>query len=195
MNKLTQYLVATVLVFSFASCAKEGVTKVSKVRSGLNKFNDGYTMEKGDHGMMRSSSDKVSEYDRRASGVGSKDFKGKDYNKASYRKKRWGGNTAYKSKQYAGNTDGSRFQHSPHYLKNNYKARAEGQYALANNSQYKTGAFNSGRAREELGLGTDVKKGASTYVTSRDRRPEPLIMSRQDYRKLSVSDSNRMLGR
>ncbi len=193
MNKFIQYLVATVLVFSFASCAKEGVMTSSTVRSGLNKFNDGYAMEKGEHGMMRSSSDKVSEYDRKASGLVSKDFRGKDYNKASYRKKRWGGNTAYKPKQYEGNTDGSRFQHSPHYLKDNYKARADGQYASANNSQYNTGRFKVGRASE--GLGSGVRTGSSTYVTSRDKRPEPLIMSKQDYRDLSVSESNRLLGR
>ena len=183
-------------VFVFASCASEQTVTSSTKRSGLDKFNNGYDIEKGAHGMMRSGSDKVSQYDRKASNIGSRDFSGKDYSKQSYRKKRWGGNKGYNAKQYGGNTDGSKFQHAPDYVYRNVRAQGNGEYANANNSHYKqTGEFASASERASEGNSNAVKTGSSGYVRSRNNRPEPLIMSKDDYNKLNINDSKRLLGR
>lgn len=184
-----------VAVFAFASCASEQtVTQSKKVRSGLDRYNNGYEVEKGEHGMMQSGSDKKSAYDNKRSNIGARDFSGKDYNKESYRKERWGGNKDYAAQQYGGNTDGSQFKHSPHYVNRNASAQANGQYATANQSRFNAGKFSTGRANE--GRSTAVQTGSSGYVTSRSNSAsEPLIMSRDDYNQLGVQQTNSMLGR
>ncbi|MFT5633471.1 MAG: hypothetical protein ACI9SQ_001190 [Rubritalea sp.] len=184
-----------VTVFAFASCASEKTVMQSKVRSGLDQYNNGYDIEKGEHGMLRSASDKVSHYDRRASNIGARDFSGKNYNKESYRKERWGGNKGYASKQYGGNTDGSKFKHSPHYVSRDTRAQANGQYANADKSRFNTGKYTVANNRANESRSNAVKTGASGYVTSRNKRPQPLIMSKDDYNELGVSDTNQMLGR
>jgi hypothetical protein len=130
-----------------------------------------------------------------ASNIGARDFSGKDYNKQSYRKQRWGGDTRYSAKQYGGNTDGSRFQHSPYYVDRNSRARDNGQYAAANNSPFKTGKYAAASNNANERSANDIKTGTSGYVTSRNKRPQPLIISKDDYNKLRVSDTKRMLGR
>jgi len=198
MNYVLQLVIKFGLVLTvcfFASCVSEQTVTTSKKRSGLDKYNNGYEIEKGEHGMMQSGSDKVSQYDRKRSSVGVKDFSGKDYNKESYRKKRWGGNRGYTAKRYEGNTDGSQFRYSPHYVNRNANAQANGQYSTANQSQYDAGTFYGGGIRANEGGLNKIKKGASGYVVSRDNAAMPLIMSREEYNQLGVQDTNRMLGR
>ncbi len=182
-------------MFMLASCASKQTVTSSKVRSGLDQYNNGYDMKKGDHGMMRSGSDKVSEYDRKASNIGARDFSGKDYNKESYRKQRWGGNKGYNAKQYGGDTDGSKFKHSPHYVSRDTRAQANGKYSTAGNGQFNTGKYAAAGSKANEGSANAVKTGTSGYVTSRNKKKQPLIMSKEDYNKLSVSDSKRMLGK
>ena len=182
-------------VFAFASCASVQTVTQSKARSGLDQYNNGYDMQKGEHGMMRSGSDKVSEYNRKATDIGSKDFSGKNYNKENYRKQRWGGNKGYNAKQYGGKTDASRFKHSPHYVNQNARAQANGKYSTANQSGFKTGNYAARSSRANEGRSNAVKKGSSGYVTSRNKKEQPLIMSKDDYNELSVSDTKRMLGK
>ena len=186
------FLVVT--LFAFASCASEQTVTRSKVRSGLDSYNDGYEVEKGENGMMRSGSEKVSAYDKKRSNIAAGDFAGKDYNKESYRKERWGGEKNYAAKKFGGNTDGSKFKHSPHYVNRNASAQGNGQYATDNESRFNAGEFATGRANE--GSSNAVKTGSSGYVTSRSRKAqEPLIMSRDDYNQLGVQQTNQMLGR
>jgi hypothetical protein len=182
-------------VLMFASCASERTVTSGKVRTGLDQYNNGYEMEKGEHGMMQAGSDKISQFEGKKSNIGSRDFAGKNYNKESYRKERWGGNTKYDAQKYAGNTDGSRFQHSPYYVDRNARARDNGKYAAANGSQFATEDFAAASSRANEGNSDDVKTGASGYVTSRDNRPQPLIISKDDYNKLGIGDTKKMLGR
>lgn len=186
-------LAATVI--TLASCASETSVSQSKVRSGLDKYNNGYEMEKGEHGMMQAGSDRISHYDSRSTHMGARDFSGKDYNKESYRRKRWGGDTRYTAQQYAGNTDGSRFQHSPHYVNRNARAGAHGKYAAANNSQFNTGRFAVRNNRANEGNASAVRTGSSGYVTSKSNMKQPLIMSKEDYNQLSIGQTKAMLGR
>jgi hypothetical protein len=197
MKNIYQYVIKcglTIAVFALASCASKQTFTQSKVRSGLDKYNNGYEIEKGDHGMMKSGSDKQSSYNNKRSNIGAQDFSGKDYNKESYRKKRWGGNQDYAAKKYGGNTDGSQYKYSPHYVNRNASSQANGQYATANQSQFNAGKFATGKANESRS--TAVTTGSSGYVTSRNNNvSEPLIMSRDDYNQLNVQQTNSMLGR
>ncbi len=184
------------LVSVFASCASEKTVTQSKKRSGLDKYNNGYDLKKGEHGMMQSSSTRVSQYNSKNRNIGARDFSGKDYNKESYRKERWGGNKGFARKSFGGNTDGSKFKHSPHYVNRDVRAQANGQYATDNKSRFNTGRFSGSGNRAQEGKTNTVNTGSSGYVTSRNKnKPDPLIMSREEYNELSVSDTKRMLGR
>lgn len=186
-------LVLSVLLF--VSCASERTVKTSEVRTGLDQYNNGYDMEKGEHGMMQAGSEKISEYEGKLSNIGARDFSGKNYTKESYRKERWGGNTKYNAQEYAGNTDGSRFQHSPYYVDRNSRARDNGNYAAANGSEFATSDFGGASSRAIERNSADVKTNASGYVTSRNNKPQPQVISKDDFNKLSISESKAMLGR
>lgn len=73
------------------------------------------------------------------------DYKKKDFNTASYKKRSWWGNKSYDARSYQGNTDGSRFQTN---------ARDQGARAPENASasrlqnSYKTDAYATNSARE-----------------------------------------------
>jgi len=179
-----------------ASCASEKTVSHSKVRTGLDKYNNGYSLEKGEHGMMQSNSNKESHFNRQSSFAGARDFSGKDYSKESYRKKRWGGNTGYAAKKYGGNTDGSRFQYSPHYVNRNAVALADGQfYGTGNNtSRYNDSRFASSGEKANEGRVSLIKTGESGYVSSQSTA-QPRIISKDDYSKLGINESKRLLGR
>ena len=181
-------------VLAIMSCSSEQTVSNSKVRSDLDKYNGGYDLEKDEHGMTRSGSDKVSQYDEKRSNIRGQDYSGKSYNKENYRKERWGGDKDYAAKQYGGNTDGSKFKHSPYYVTRNANARANGQYSSNDQSRFNAGTYNTGRANESRS--DAVKTGGSSYAASRNRKAtKPLIISKDDYTKLGVQDTNRMLGR
>lgn len=180
------------LAFFFASCASKTTVTQKKVRSGLDSYNDGYELTKDEQGMSRSVSKQVSQFDgQRQSNIGGRDFAGKDYNKESYRKERWGGNKGYTANQYGGNTDGSKFQHAPHYVSR--KAYDGGGFKSIKKNQFNAGKYNTGRAQE--GRLDTVKTGSSDFVSSRHDAPDPLVISREDYNKLSVRETKSMLGR
>lgn len=188
------YQLAGVIMLTYLSASCAGKTTVSqkKVRSGLDSYNSGYELTKDEHGMTRSASKKISHYNnQRNSNLGATDISGKDYNKASYRKARWGGDKSYTAEQYGGKTDGSRFQHSPHYVSRS--AYDGGGFQTVQKNQFNTGRYNTGRAQEAKS--DTVKTGSSGYVTSQNNAPEPLIMSRDEYNKLSVRDTKSLLGR
>ena len=148
MKNFYQFVVMIGLALLFASCASKTTVTQKKVRSGLDSYNEGYELTKDEHGMTRSSSKQISEYDsQRKSNIGGRDFSGKDYNKEKYRKERWGGSKGYTAKQYGGKTDGSKFKHSPYYVSRDVRAQANGQYATANESQCNAGRNSASSKR------------------------------------------------
>ena len=120
-----------------------------------------------------------------------RNFKGKDYGKESYRKKRWGNNTDYNTKQYAGNTDGSQFKSSPHYVQK--QALAGSRDSRFNRSKFGTNSVAKSNAQETNS--TSVKKGQSGYVSSRGDYGDTRVMSKKEYAELSVRQTNSLLGR
>ncbi len=152
-------------------------------------------MTKGENGMAQSGSDKVSDFDGKMSNIGSQDFSGKNYNTESYRKERWGGNTQYKTTEFAENTDGSRFEHSPYYVDRNSRARDNGKYAAADGSEFAAGKYAGANQDANEGGFNAIQSGESGYVTSRRNNTKPLIVSKEDYRRLTIDDSRKMLGK
>ena len=176
-------------VISFVSCGSKSTTVTQKkVRSGLDKYNNGYDLGKGNHGMNQSQSTKRSQYDNlRTSALGG-NVKKTDYRKDTYRSKRWGKESDYGKKSYA---------NSESYQKTSYKA--------AENTSFEKG-YNAGSSRfdgETFGTSNStierqagyVKTGSSGYVQSRENVPDPTIFSREEFNQLNIQQSNALLGR
>ena len=176
----------------FASCggSNSGSTiSQKKVRSGLDKYNNGYDLEKGEHGMMRSKSTKKSHLNNLRASVAGGTVNKTDYSKASYRKKRWGGESSYDKKSF--NNTGAYNAAAYKASKNN--SFDKGYSAGASNFQGQNYATNNNTQERNAGY---VRKGSSGYVTSRkNATKQPVIFDRDDYNQLKVSESNSLLGR
>lgn len=157
----------------------------------MEKYGGDYEYTKDKNGMMRATSDKQSEFASKGEFSTARNFKGKDYGKESYRKKRWGNNTDYNTKQYAGNTDGSQFKSSPHYVQK--QALAGSRDSRFNRSKFGTNSVAKSNAQETNS--TSVKKGQSGYVSSRGDYGDTRVMSKKEYAELSVRQTNSLLGR
>ena len=194
MKSLCQILIQSSLVIGvmlFVSCGNKSTTKVSqkKVRSGLDKYNNGYDLEAGEHGMMQSKSTKRSHFDNlRTTASGNGTVRKTDYNKDSYRKKRWGGDSSYGKKSFNGAGD---------YKAAAYKASQNTSFDKdfsAGGSNYQGKSFTTSNTTQERRAGY-IKTGSSGYVTSKEDVPDPVVISREEYNLLGVKDSNYLLGR
>ncbi len=183
-----------------ASCAsqKKVTMRKAKAESGLDKFNSNYDYEKDESGLMRAVSDDKSQYSRKQGFTGTKDVQGKDYNKVGYRKKRWGQKTEYGKSQFQGKKD-SNYGDSPYYVQ---QARMNQQKSRFEGSKYGTSGYATSNANVATGNNRNSNYAGRTsgYVTSRENYAEPLIMSKQQYSKISqgkmsVKQTNSMLGR
>lgn len=193
-------LACVAIVFT-ASCANEKTvtTKKARATSGLDKYNSNYEYTKDKNGLMRATSNKQSQFSRGKQFAGTRDYSGKDYNKKDYRTKRWGQKSDYSAQQYQGKRD-SNYGNSPYYVNQARIANRDSRYS---NNNYGTGSYKAGNAHEGTGSrrNSNVSKGASGYVSSQGKYPQPLIMSKDQYTKinqqkqLTVRQSNSMLGR
>jgi len=174
----------------FISCGSKTTTTVTqkKVRSGLDKYNNGYDLSKGEHGMMQSKSTKKSHYDNlRASALGGSVAK-TDYTKSSYRSQRWGGDSRYSKKDYSG---------SGSYNKTAYNTSENTSFEkgyITNSSRFGGQTYGTSGSTVERRAGY-VKTGSSGYVDSMSNAAEPTIISRDEYNQLGVQQSNNLLGR
>ena len=187
-----QIIMKCCLVFGvmlFVSCGGETTSTVTqkKVRTGLDKYNNGYELSKGEHGTIQSKSSKKSSYnDLRASAISS--VKKPSYTKESYRRKRWGGDSTYGTKSYSGTES---------YSKTGYKASKNTNFDKgynAGSSRFEGQTFATSNSTAERRTGY-VQTGTSSYVDSRDNAPAPTIFSRDEYNKLGIQQSNQLLGR
>lgn len=138
-------------------------------------------------------SDRRSSLEGKQSNVAAnRDFRGKDYTKESYRKKRWDGNTLFKRKKYAGNTDASRYQKEPWFVQK--QASNQGQRAQADGKAYSVTPFKTRSANEQ---GSKRLARPSDPQTDSRRRVfvQPKMTHWKDQKGLNVGDTNRMLGR
>ncbi len=194
-------LITIASVAIVASCASQKTVSVRKAKSesGLDKFNANYDYEKDESGLMRAVSDDKSQYSRKEGFSGTKQVTtGKDYNKVSYRKKRWGQKSDYGTSQYQGKKD-NKLGDSPYYVQ---QARMNQQQSTYSGSQYGTSGYSTGEANLVTGARRSNTSGSKTsgYVTTQDEYNKGVIMSKKDYSrisqgKMSVQQTNSLLGR
>lgn len=175
-----------------ASCASQKTVTYTKAEAkGLHKYKEGYSYEKDEHGMLRSRSDKRSQYEGKSTYLGTTGYGGKQYRSKKYNAQRWQKQSNV-TKPYMGNTDGSRFQ-------------------TASNEAVQKSRFSESQSNygnQEFGTRSVAKRGADKRydrdITTdenhsirkrRDNRPDPTIMSRKDYGSLSVTETKSLLGR
>ena len=191
---LFQIIATGVVVVLMSSCASEQTVTQSKARKDAWGNELPFTMGKDADGNPTMNSDKRSQFENKNSNITkNRDFSGKDYTKKSYRKDRWGGNTAFKSKKYEGNTDANRYKKEPWFVKK--QAKSFGTEARANNKKFLVNPFRSQKSSYKHG-GRQIAKPES--VLERNKRNalgQPTITNWKDQKGLSVKDTNGMLGR
>lgn len=175
-----------------ASCAKDAGRTVTKERVShgdalLDKYasNHGYAKTGG---MVKSTSDKKSEYSGRSFN-GTSDFAGRDYTTKGYTTKNWGGNTSYANKAYKG---GTKYDNAPEYAKR--LARYNGMSKSTTDFSYRTSKINRTSALEQ---GSSRMVKTDSRYAKRHNLEDPIIIPWQQQNNMgySVDQTNQMLGR
>ncbi len=177
-----------------ASCAgdKKSETTGPVHKSFSERINEqgGYVQDSS--GNWKPRNDKRSQYesvgeDPNFKGkFGKKEFKTKDFSKKS-----WLGGKDYKTTEYAGATDGSRFQKTSQL---GQKSARETDADAGLQTDYKTDSYATSAARE---TGKGIIDRPSDALVDRRRKvfAQPEIVGWQESRKMTVEQSNSILGR
>lgn len=114
------------------------------------------------------------------------------YNAKNYRAKQWNGNLRAQAAKYAGALDGSRYKVPSRY--SGLAARQSAQGSAFNGQAARTGSYSTGAARESVGQ--RLAKPTDAYTNfRREVYPEPPMMSKAEYDRLTVEQSRSLLGR
>jgi hypothetical protein len=187
------FSISCVVTMLLGSCASERTVTKTQVKKDAWGREESFSVGKDEDGNPMMKSDRRSSMEGKQSNVaGSQDFSGKDYNKKSYRKKRWGGNTVFGRKKYEGNTDASQYQKEPWFVKK--QAGLKNQRAGAEGKTYSDNPFRKPTAREQGGARISHSSDAKTDFRRRVFK-QPGITHWKDQPGLGVGDTNRMLGR
>ena len=197
---------AALVACALASCAKDKGTErtVTSTRKVVSKGtglegDDGAYMEHK-FGMdvdqikaMGSGTGKRSQFEGSRNITFAGGVSGGDYRKSVYNAPAWNGNLNARSSGYAGRTDGSRFQ-----KKSKFQGTSASQ--MARTSRFEGTAargvsnYRTGNATEASGR--QLEKPTDGWTDFRRRvYPEPLIMSKQDFDRLTVEQTRSILGR
>ncbi len=175
------------------ACSSEQTVTKTQVRKDPWGRPERFSVGKDKNGNPVMKSDLRSSMDGKQSSIaGGRDFKGKDYNTKSYRKKRWGGNTFFPRKKYQGNTDASHYKSEPWFVQK--QASAAGKRSRADGMAYAVNPFRTSSASEQDSRRITRTSDAETNFRRRVYK-QPEITNWKDQKGLSVKDTNRMLGR
>jgi len=116
-------------------------------------------------------------------------FEGKTYGTDQYKSKSWNGSKNYGRKSYSGNTNASQLKVAS--VMDGQTARGGGEQSRYSGSGYNTSNYNTSSARE--GQATPVNRNASNYAAK--RLPLPKVMSEREYQKMTIEETNSLLGR
>lgn len=189
----TRFAILAGLAGLLMSCASEQTVSKKQVKKDPWGNEERFSVGKDDDGNPVMKSDRRSSLEGKNSHmVANRDFNGKDYTAKSYRKKRWGGNTIFNRKKYDGNTDASRYQQEPWFARK--KATASGQSANADGKPFSVNPFRTKTANEQGGTRIVHGSDAETDVRRRVFK-QPNITHWKNQQGLSISDTNRKLGR
>jgi hypothetical protein len=120
-------------------------------------------------------------------------WEGKDYKAGDYRKKSWWGDKDYVTKVYGGNTDASALHKDSRF---NGRAAGEGAMAARDSGKtYDTGAYETGRARED-GSGQAISKVSDAETDERRRVfTDPEIVPWKQQNGVTIEQTKNAMGR
>ena len=114
----------------------------------------------------------------------------KEYAATRYSKKNWQGTKNFTAENYASKKN--RWQNEEYFIQK--QARETGATSRVQGQSYATGDYRTGSARESGGDRLARPNDLKTEIRQRDA-PKPLIMDNEDYEKMSLNESKRLLGR
>ncbi|MFK7909527.1 MAG: hypothetical protein AB8F34_02890 [Akkermansiaceae bacterium] len=177
----------------FGACATEQTVTKTQVKKDWRGETLPFTVGKDKDGNPVMKSDRRSSFEGRSSNIaGDQSYSKKDYNTKSYRKKSWFGSKIFGKKEYQGNTDANRFKSEPWFVSK--QANASGKRARADGKSFGVNPFRTKSATEQTGRSIARTSDAETDVRRRVFM-QPDITHWKKQKGLSVSDTNRMLGR
>ncbi|MBT8036770.1 MAG: hypothetical protein KJO21_04420 [Verrucomicrobiae bacterium] len=175
------------------SCASEQTVTKTQVKKDIWGNAERYSVGKDKDGNPVMKSDRRSSLEgKRSQMAGRRDFRGEDYTKDSYRKKRWVGKSLFGRKKYQGNTDANQYRNEPWFVRNQVKV--QNQRSSAEGKTYGVNPFRKSTAREQSGDRMTKPEDAETGFRRRVFK-QPEITHWKDQSALSVGDTNKMLGR
>lgn len=120
-------------------------------------------------------------------------WEGKEFAAGDYRKKSWWGDKDYVKKVYDGNTDANSLRKDSRF---NGREAGEGSVAARDAGKvYDTGAYNTGRAREE-GRGDAIDKVSDAETDERRRVfTDPDIIPWKEQNGVTIEQTKNALGR
>jgi hypothetical protein len=187
------FLYGIVCALLMGACASERKVTQGQVRKDAWGKDETYSIGKDEDGNPVMKSDKRSSFENKSSNIASnRDFSGKDYTKKSYRKKRWGGDTSFDRKSFSGNTDANRYRSEPLFVQK--QAAPTSKQANVRNKKFSINPFRSKRATEQGGRRITTSEDAE-ISNRRQTYKQPDITDWKDQDRLSIGDTNRMLGR
>ncbi len=193
MCKFGPFLTLSLICLILGACESETTTTEHKLSQDPWGNELPFSVGKDADGNPMMKSEKRSGFENKQSNLASnRDFSGDDYTKKSYRKERWGGDTAFSRKKYAGDTSAERYKKEPWYVRK--QASASGTQATASNKKFSVNPFRTNRATEQGGRRISSKQDYKVS-NSRQTYKQPTITDRKDQGGLSVKDTNSMLGR
>jgi hypothetical protein len=120
-------------------------------------------------------------------------WEGKEYNAGEYRKKSWWGDRDYVKKVYGGNTDANSLRKDSRF---NGSEAGEARVAARDSGKtYDTGAYETGRAREE-GSGQAIDKTSDAETDERRRVfTDPDIIPWKEQNGATIEQTKNAMGR
>jgi hypothetical protein len=196
---------ALLATLAFGACAKDGAEKEAPAKRDrivdLTEESDGrvlgerYGFKKDDIARDESGTfvgGKRSQYDGQRNiafggGVGTAKYRTNEYKSSA-----WSGNTKARTSSYANNTDASRYQVSSRY--EGSRAHQNAARSRFDGTQARTSSYKTGKANENAGERLAKPSDSLTDVRRRVY-PQPDIMSKEDYDRLTVEQTRSILGR
>lgn len=195
---LQRVSVVGAVIFLVSCAAERTVVTTDKGNKGdnmLTKYSDNFTYVKDENGVMLPQSDKRSELEEKNfSGFDGKSVGKKDYTKTkafSGENKEWGGSAEYKTAQYAGREKTADLQNKPYYVTKQNESLSGKQYERPVDVSSKLADIGD----------TSWDKGNKVWEVKEDARTmskpkiEPVIMSKYQYARKTVEETNALLGR
>ncbi|MGJ8724313.1 MAG: hypothetical protein ACSHYB_07140 [Roseibacillus sp.] len=143
----------------------------------------------GEGNLNRKDSKRSSFEGKQMSNIGG-DLTNKEFAATRYSKKNWKGSKNFDTGKFTNSKN--RWDNEEYFVQK--QAQESGTAARSQGQAYATGDYRTSTAREQAGDRLSRPGDLKTEIRQRDS-PKPLIMDNEDYEKMSLNDSKRLLGR